>query len=226
MAVRRSTHFRIAASVAAVLGASGLLFATSGLAGAAGSTSPPAGSTPTSCSVSTTLTLPVSGTPVSASLSETCTFAIGSPVNFAYGSSSVAPVTAGSNGLITVNVSAKDPQISFNGGSFLPAVYGVNTLTATGLNSSGGTNTATYLIDLVQASAISNTNSGATGSGSGSSSSAGGTNSGSSSSSSGGLAFTGADLALLIAAAVVLILLGGGAIMYTRRQTGRHSSEG
>ncbi|HEY2215009.1 MAG TPA: hypothetical protein VGH31_08140 [Acidimicrobiales bacterium] len=223
MAVRRSTHFRIAASVAALLGASGLLFATSGLAGAAGSTSPPAGSVPTSCSVSSTLTLPVSGTPVSALLSETCTFAVGSAVSFAYGSSSVAPVTAGSNGLITVNVSAKDPQISFNGGSYLPAVFGVNTLTATGLNSSGGTNTATFLIDLVQGSASntnSNTNSNSGGSSSGSTGSSG---TGSTSSSSGGLAFTGADLALLIAAAVALILLGGGVIMYTRRRTAQHS---
>jgi hypothetical protein len=219
MAVRRSTHFRIAASVAAILGASGLLFAASGLAGAAGSTSPPAGSTPTSCSVSTTLTLPVGGAPVSTSFSETCAFAIGSAVTFSYGNSSVAPVTAGSNGLITVNVRAHDPQISFNSGAYLPAVYGVNTLTASGLNSSGATNTATFLIDLVQGtSSVSNGNSG-----SGSTGSSGGSGGSGGSTNSGGLAFTGADLALLIAAAVTLILLGGGVIMYTRRQSGQSS---
>ena len=191
MAERRSTQLRIAASVAAVLGASGLLFATSGIAGASGSSSPPASSTPTTCSTSSTLTLPAGGAAVSASLGETCAFAPNSPVNLTFGGTTLTGVSADANGLISVAVSGEDPQLSFNGGAYMSAVYGVNTLTATGTNASGGTNTATFLIDLVAPS-----------------------------SGSGGLAFTGADLAALVAAALALVLLGSGVMLYTRRQTG------
>jgi hypothetical protein len=191
MADRRSTQLRIAASVAAVLGASGLLFATSGVAGASGSGSPPASSTPTSCSTSSTLTLPASGAAVSASLGETCAFAPNSPVSLAFGGTSLSGVNADANGLISISVSGEDPQLSVNGSAYLSAVYGVNTVTATGTNASGGTNTATFLVDLVAPS-----------------------------SSGSGLAFTGADLATLVAAALALILLGGGVMLYTRRQTG------
>lgn len=197
MAVRRTTQLRIAASVAAVLGASGLLFATSGIAGAAGSSSPPASSTPTSCSTSSTLTVPANGSPVSASLGETCAFTPNSPVSLNFGSTSVSGVTADGNGLINVSVSGEDPHLSFNGGPYLAAVYGVNTLTATGTNASGGTNTATFLVDLVQPS----------------------------SGSGGGLAFTGADLAALVAAALALILLGSGVMLYTRQQAGDATSK-
>jgi hypothetical protein len=190
MAERRSTQLRIAASVAAVLGASGLLFATSGIAGASGSSSPPASSTPTTCSTSSTLTLPAGGAAVSASLGETCAFAPNSPVNLTFGGTTLTGVSADANGLISVSVSGEDPQLSFNGGAYMSAVYGVNTLTATGTNASGGTNTATFLVDLVAPS------------------------------SGTGLAFTGADLAALVAAALALVLLGSGVMLYTRRQTG------
>jgi hypothetical protein len=192
MADRRSTQLRIAASVAAVLGASGLLFATSGAAGASGSGSPPTSGTPTTCSTSSSLTLPASGSAVSASLGETCAFTPNSPVTLSFGGTSLTGVNADGNGLISVSVSGEDPQLSFNGSPYMSAVYGVNTLTATGTNASGGTNTATFLVDLVQPS----------------------------SSSGGGLAFTGADLAALVAAALALILLGSGVMLYTRRQTG------
>jgi len=195
MAARRSTQLRIAASVAAVFGASGLMFVTSGLAGASGSSSPPASSTPTTCSTSSTLTVPSSGSAVTASLGETCAFAPDSAVSLSFGSTSLPGVTADSNGLITVNVSGTDPQLTFNGGTSQPAVYGVNTLTATGLNSSGGTNTATFLIDLVATPDLLGTTTGG----------------------GGGLAFTGADLAALVAAALALLLLGGGVMLYTRR---------
>jgi hypothetical protein len=129
---------------------------------------------------------------VSASLGETCTFAPHSPVNLTFAGTTLTGVSADANGLISVSVSGEDPQLSFNGGPYMTAVYGVNTLTATGTNASGGTNTATFLVDLV-----------APASGGG-----------------GGLAFTGADLAALVAAALALILLGGGVMLYTRRETG------
>jgi hypothetical protein len=196
MAVRRSTQIRIATSAAALLGASGFLFAGSTLAGASGSTSPPASSAPTTCSTSSTLNVPSSGSPVSASLGETCAFAPNSSVTLSFGSTSLPATTADSNGLITVSVSGKDPSLSFNGGAYMTAVYGVNTLTASGLNSGGGTNTATFLIDLTNTSTSPSSPTGGS-----------------------GLAFTGADLAALIAAALALILLGSGVVLYTRKQT-------
>jgi hypothetical protein len=102
-----------------------------------------------------------------------------------------------------LSISAKDPSISVNGSAYQPAVFGTNTITATGTNSSGAQNTATFLIDLVApASTLASTTSG-----------------------SGGLAFTGADLAALIGAALVLILLGVGIVTVTRRRANQ-TSEG
>jgi hypothetical protein len=198
MAGGRLTRIRLGSVVAIALGASGLLFATSTVAGADGSTTPPASSVPTSCSTSSTVT--VGSAPQSVSLGETCAFAPNSAVTVSFNGATVASPTSDSNGLITLSVTATDPTLAFNGGTAQPAVYGINTVTATGTNASGATNTASFLIDLVSsapATAASTT---------------------SSSSSSGGLAFTGADLAALAAAALALILLGAGVVSYTRRR--------
>jgi hypothetical protein len=102
--------------------------------------------------------------------------------------------TADGGGNLTINYSAADPSISIDGGAFEPAQYGVNTITATGLNTSGGTNTATFLIDLVNANAPTSATAGS------------------------GLAFTGADLLALVAAALALILMGTGVVVFTRRR--------
>jgi hypothetical protein len=89
------------------------------------------------------------------------------------------------------------PTLSVDSGTFEPASFGVNTCTATGPTSSGGTNVASFLIDIEAASASA---------------------AGSGASSGSGLAFTGADLAALIAAALALILMGTGVVAYTRRR--------
>ncbi|HUC04390.1 MAG TPA: hypothetical protein VL961_03265 [Acidimicrobiales bacterium] len=136
--------------------------------------------------------------PQSVSLGETCAFTPNSSVTISFGGSTVGNATSDSNGLITLSVVATDPSLAFNGGAAQSAVYGTNTVTATGTNSSGGTNTATFLIDLQQVSTAASTT-GTTG--------------------SGGLAFTGADLAAMIAAALALILLGTGVVLYTRRRS-------
>jgi hypothetical protein len=99
---------------------------------------------------------------------------------------------------LTLNFSATDPTLSVNGGTFQSTSYGVTTITATGPTPSGGTNVATYLVDIVNAAATG------TGAASGTAGS--------------GLAFTGADLAALIAAALALILMGTGVVAYTRRR--------
>jgi hypothetical protein len=186
----RATSIRIGGAVAAVLGASGLLFATSSAAGAAGSTSPPAGGVATSCSTSTTIT--TSSTPQSVTLGETCAFTPNSSVTISFQGTTVTTATADATGLISLSVTANDPSISINGGAAQTAVYGVNTFVATGTNASGATNTATFLIDLEQAATPATPST--------------------------PLAFTGADLAALIAAALALVLLGTGVVLYTRRR--------
>lgn len=172
------------------------MFVSSAPAGAAGSTSPPASPVATTCSTSTTITLPVSGTPQNVTLGETCAFAPSSTVTINFQGSALTTMTADpTSGLISLAVSATDPHLAVNGGAAQTAVFGVNTITATGTNASGASNTATFLVDLEQPAGA------ATGSG-----------------SSGGLAFTGADLAALIAAALALILLGTAVVLYTRRR--------
>ncbi len=201
--MRLQVRKQIGSAVAVlVLGVSGWVMALPGTAGAAGSgsSSSPTTTTPTSCSTSASVTVTVANTssnPVTGTLTASCTFAPGASVTINNGGANqTAP--AGSDGTLTISYAATDPSISIDNGAFQPAVAGVNTITATGVNSNGGTNTATFLIDLI-------TPSSATGAGSGS-----GTGS--------GLAFTGADLAALLAASLALILMGSGVVIYTRRR--------
>ncbi len=112
-----------------------------------------------------------------------------------YEGTTLPSVTADpTTGLISVSASVKDPSISFDGSAYYPASYtSVNTLTATGTNAAGGSNTATFLITLSPPATTA-------------------------ASTTGGLAFTGADLAALIAGGLALLLLGSGVVLYTRRQ--------
>lgn len=181
-----------------VLGISGVLIALPGTAGAAGSgsSSSPTTGTPTSCSASATVDVSsanTSASPATGSLTASCSFADNAAVTINNGGTSQS-TTASSTGGLTITYAATDPTLSIDGGSFVNAVYGVNTVTATGPNAAGGTNTATFLIDIENPSAT-------TGSGSGT-----------------GLAFTGADLAALLGAALALILMGAGVVLYTRRR--------
>jgi hypothetical protein len=203
MAERRKTILRAGSALAIAAGAAGLLLVPAGMAGATGSGSPPVAQVPTSCSTSSTVTLSADNTPSTVSLGETCAFTPNSGTTVTFGGQVLASPTADSNGLITLSISAEDPSISVNGSAYQPAVFGTNTITATGTNASGATNTATFLVDLVAPASPA------------SSSSSGGS----------GLAFTGADLAALIGAALVLILLGVGVVTVTRRRANR-TSEG
>lgn len=212
---KRSTRVRIAGALATVLGAAGLLLAIGAPAGAdGGSTSPPAGSVPTSCSTSATLNVGPSGQPVSVTLSNTCAFTPNSPVSVSFNGAVVANVTADSSGLITLSFDGKATAIAVDGGTYQQAVWGVNTFTASGTNTSGAANTADFLIDLehnvTAASAITPP----------------GTGLASSSGAAGGLAFTGADLAALIAAGLALIFLGSAIVLYTRRRAKEYHSAG
>jgi hypothetical protein len=192
---------RIGSAVAvAALGVSGLIFALPGTAGAAGSTSPPTAGVATSCSTSTTINVSVASTnsaPATTSLTSTCAFTPGSTVSLSVLGATQTATADGTTGLLTLTLAATDPTLSVNGGAFQTAVYGVNTVTATGTNASGASNTATFLIDIENPSL---------------------TGSNSANGANGGLAFTGADLAALLAAALALILMGSGVVIYTRRR--------
>lgn len=190
-----------------VLGAAGLLLAIGAPAGAdGGSTSPPAGSVATSCSNSSTENVnPGSGQPSQVTMSSTCAFAANSPVSVSFNGTVVANVTADSSGTVTLTFDAKDPSIAVDSGTYHAAAWGVNTFVASGTNASGAANTADFLIDVehfvTAAAAVTPP-----------------------SSAPGGLAFTGADLAALIAAGLALILLGGAIVLYTRRRAEEYRS--
>jgi hypothetical protein len=198
----RSTLIRLGGAAAVLVGSAGLLITTSSVAGAAAptttGTTSPNGPSPTNCSVSLTLVLPLSNVPVTGSLTESCTFQPGSTVTIIYLGVTIETITAPASGLITLTFSAKDPSLSIDGKPYASAGFGINTVTATGINPGLGTNTATFLVDLEKPAATPVSTSATSG--------------------SSGLAFTGADLAALIAAALALVLLGTGVVAYTRRR--------
>jgi hypothetical protein len=206
----RSTRVRIGGAVATVLGAAAMLMAFGAPAGAdGGSTSPPAGSVPTSCSTSSTLNVGPSGQPAQVTLGETCAYTPNSAVTVTFNGAVVAHATANSSGLVTLIFDGKDAAIAVDNGTYTPTTYGVNTFVASGTNASGASNTADFLIDLehivTAASAVTPPSI-------------------SSSSATGALAFTGADLAALVAAGLALVLLGGGIVLYTRRRAAEYRS--
>jgi len=195
------------AAAVVVLGVSGLLLTLPGTAGAAtttGTTTATTAATPTSCSTSTTMNVTASNTssaPVTTTLTATsCPFKPGSTVSLSFLGTTQSATADATTGLLTLSLAATDPTLSVNGGAFATAAFGVNTITGTGTNAAGGTNTATFLVDIESAAATTTTTTASTGSG------------------AGGLAFTGADLAALIAAAFALILLGTAVVIYTRRR--------
>jgi hypothetical protein len=215
-------------SLTLLLGLGGLLFATPVAGVPSGSESPPV-PTSTSCSSATEATVPVNNTPVFFALGESCPFAPGTLVTITDGGQVADTITAPSSGTITLSLAAIDPSLSINGTPYRSASWGVNTLVASGLNTSGGTNSATFLIDLVQPSAptavLSSTSGGAGGSNapapggaSLANTSAGAAAASSSGAGSVGLAFTGANLVALIAAGLALLLLGGLIVIVTRRR--------
>jgi hypothetical protein len=187
-----------------VLGASALSLALPGMAGAAttATTTPTTNAVSTSCSTSTTITVTASSTssaPVTATLTSSCAFTPGSNVVLSAPYSTQTVTADATTGKLTLTFGATGvPTLSVNGGTFQSAVFGVNTITATGSNSTGGTNVATFLVDIEMPSATTTT----VGSGTGASQ----------------LAFTGADLAALIAASLALILMGTAVVIYTRRR--------
>ncbi len=212
----------LGASLAVICAMLGLVFSSAANAASpTGSQTPPVTLINTECSVAETLTLPAnSSAAVSGSLTEPCPFASGSTTTEKYNGTTLESKVAPTTGLITLATSAHDPVLSIDGGPYLPAVFGVNTVIATGVNSTGGTNTATFLIDITQ---LSNSTNGSTGGTSGGSTGTGSTGTGTvgtvvNKTPAVGLAFTGANLAALIAAALFLLIMGAAIVIYTRRK--------
>ena len=210
-----------------------------------GSTTSPAGAagypppvTNTSCSVS--VVIPIS---TSATITFSCAFAPGSVASVDLNGSAYGTFTADlTSGLLTLVLAATDPHLSIDGGAMVSADLNPNTITATGLNSSGGTNTATALVQITAAGGslstsnngggTGNNNGGAVnGNGTGSNNSGTGTSGGTptaaattaktTGTSGGSLAFTGADILATIIAALILLALGTLLVVFARRRAGR-----
>jgi hypothetical protein len=128
--------------------------------------------------------------PATGTISASCAFAPGANVSVSYLGTTIGATADATTGILTLNYSATDPTLAINSGAFESTSYGVTTVTATGPNSAGGTNTATFSIDLVNPNATAGS----------------------------GLAFTGADLAAIVLAALALIIMGGGVVLFTRRR--------
>jgi hypothetical protein len=195
-------------------------------AGAAGYPPPV---TNTSCSVS--VVIPIS---TSATITFSCAFAPGSPASVDLNGSVYGTFTADpTSGLLTLVLAATDPHLSIDGGAMVSADLNPNTITATGLNSSGGTNTATALVQITAAggslSTTGNNNGGALGNGngatgtgsSGATPAAAQTTAKTTGSAGGSLAFTGADILATIIAALILLALGTLLVVFARRRAGR-----
>jgi hypothetical protein len=154
----------------------------------------------------------------SGDLTEPRPFKSGSAINFSYLSHFLETKAAPANGKAPLHFVAYDPELSIDGSAQMPAQWGLNTITATGINPAGASNTATYIVDL-ESPTTPPSNTGSVGT-IGLAGSTGSSNPGSTTGTPGsiGLAFTGANLIALILASMVLLLLGGSVVIYTRRR--------
>jgi hypothetical protein len=181
-------------STAAVVSTTFLLTAAS-LAPASAATETTPTTSNTSCSATEVIDVGRSFT-----YEVTCLFAANATVTVTANGKAYGTGAANSSGVFTENfVVTGDPQIAMNGGSPVSAPFGgTTTFVATGLNTEGGTNTATTLIVIpsaaLAAAALSSTTP---------------------------LAFTGADLAAAVIGGLVLLAMGTSMVVYARRRAAR-----
>jgi hypothetical protein len=164
---------------------------------------PPPTTTPVAPPATLTITCPVGST---------CTltftgFLPGSPFQIIVAGQIAASGTVGPTGTITVTISVTDPHISVNGGPLIAVPYGANAVTAQGTGANGQ---PLSLVDtvIIPAPAASTTGtSGTTGT--------------SSSSSGGSLAFTGAQIGMMVGGGLLLLVAGTGLVLVTRQRRSR-----
>jgi hypothetical protein len=137
--------------------------------------------------------------PVGSSQSPTlCGWEPGAALTIVINGTTAGTFSADSSGCLVITYSATDPHLSANGGPAVSAVYGSNISVITGEGNNGST-----LAD--QVTVIIPTPAAAAGSGS-------------------GLAFTGADIALMTVGALLLIGLGTLLVMFSRRRSLRRAT--
>jgi LPXTG-motif cell wall-anchored protein len=170
------------------------LFALTGPAGAVGYPPPPVN---TSCSF--TESVP-EGT--SLTLTVTCAFAPGSTITVTFNGAPYQTATAPPSGDFIQTFTASDPHLSMNGGPLVATAFGaVNTVVATGPDSSGGTNTSTTLVTVPAPVAPASTPVVPA-----------------STPSTGPLASTGAQIAAMVFGGLLLLGLGLLAVILARRR--------
>lgn len=124
MNVKLRITMLFSASLAVICAMLGLMFSSAASADS-GSTSPVVPLN-TSCTVTDLITLAPTGNAVvyAPPLTEPCPFASGSTTTESYAGSPIESKTAPADGLITLSPAAHDPQLSIDGGPFMPAVSG------------------------------------------------------------------------------------------------------
>jgi hypothetical protein len=186
-----------------------------------GSTSPPVPG-PTQCSIAILLQFGLgAGQQTSGSLTETCAFKPGTFADVGFMGRHVESKLVPASGLISLHFTAGDPELSIDGGAFQPATWDVNSIVATGINPSGATNTATFLVDIAQPVTTAAATTGVGGFNTTNGASPGSSTGTGTAPGSIGLAFTGANLIALIGAALCLLLFGAAIVIYTRRKAAK-----
>ncbi len=208
----------MALGAAAVVGAV-LFMGAPALAATPGYPPPTVGTPPpTTVLTATSVTCPVGST---------CTitftgFLPGSTVQIFLAGQLAATVTVPASGSFTVTVAVTDPHISINGGPLIAVPYGANSVTATGTAASGQPGSVSGTVTIP--SPATNTGTGGTTGAAGSSGAAGtsgrpGTSgTASTTASTGGLAFTGAQIGMMVGGGLILLVAGTGLVLATRQR--------
>jgi len=169
-------------------------------------------------------------------------YASGSSVSFVVNGTADGAGVAGTDGSLPISVSVTDPHVAVNGNAPILLNYGLVTVTATGTVTGGGPITNTATLDVVQpatassspgttpttitpggpAAATTTPTTQATAPGAATTPNA--TSTPNSSSSSSNLAFTGADIAAMVAGGIALIALGTFLVVVTRRRAHRNQT--
>jgi hypothetical protein len=195
--MRRLMAFGAAAVVGAVLFMGAPAYAATGY--------PPPTTTPGGAPTTLAATCPVGST---------CTisfagFAPGTPFQIFVNGQLAASGTVGPTGTITVTLTITDPHISVNGGPLIAVPFGTSTITAVGTGLSGGALTVASTVNITPAAGTSTGVAGTTSTG------------GSSSSSGGSLAFTGAQIGMMVGGGLLLLVAGTGLVLVTRQRRSR-----
>jgi hypothetical protein len=192
--MRRLMAFGAAAVVGAVLFMGAPAYAATGY--------PPPTTTPGGAPTTLAATCPVGST---------CTisfagFAPGTAFQIFVNGQLAASGTVGPTGTITVTLTITDPHISVNGGPPIAVPFGTSTITAVGTGLDGSALTVASTVNITPRAGTA---------------AAGTTSTGGTSSSGGSLAFTGAQIGMMVGGGLLLLVAGTGLVLITRQRRSR-----